>query len=156
MMPPEGCPADETPRTKEASGPVLHWSRRADPVRSVSLRFVECDGVSNRDDVSVLSSEQKLSVYVDDMLAPFGRMKMCHMYADTHDELMAMADAIGVNRKWLQYPGHPVKEHFDIAMSKRRMAFQAGAIPTTWRDYGLWAGRKRAEDPVSGHGVGPR
>jgi hypothetical protein len=84
-----------------------------------------------------------VSVYIDDMEAPFGRMKMCHMYADTHEELVAMADAIGVARKWIQYPGHPVKEHFDIALSKKALALQYGAIATTWLDYGRWAGYRR-------------
>ena len=45
-----------------------------------------------------------MSVYVDDMEAGFGRMVMCHMWADTLDELLEMADAIGVQRKWLQRP----------------------------------------------------
>lgn len=84
-----------------------------------------------------------MSVYVDDMEAPFGRMKMCHMYADTHEELVAMADAIGVARKWIQYPGDPVKEHFDIALSKKRIALERGAVAVTWRAYGEWAGRRR-------------
>jgi hypothetical protein len=85
-----------------------------------------------------------MSVYVDDMMAPFRQMKMCHLYADTHDELIAMVDAIGVARKWIQYPGHPVKEHFDIALGKRALAVKAGAVETTWRQYGEWAGSKRA------------
>lgn len=74
-------------------------------------------------------------VYVDDMQAPFGRMIMCHMYADTSDELHAMADAIGVARKWCQHPG-TWKEHYDIAKSKRAIAVAHGAIETTWRHYG--------------------
>lgn len=82
-----------------------------------------------------------MSVYVDDMRAPFGRMIMCHMFADTHEELVEMADRIGVARKWIQYPGHPVKEHFDIALSKRSLAVQAGAKEVTWADYGRWARR---------------
>jgi hypothetical protein len=36
-----------------------------------------------------------MTIYVDDMKAAFGRMKMCHMIADTDDELHAMADRIG-------------------------------------------------------------
>jgi hypothetical protein len=68
-----------------------------------------------------------MTVYVDDMKANFGRMKMCHMVADTREELLAMADTIGVQRKWLQYPG-TWKEHFDIALTKRAKAVQAGAV----------------------------
>jgi hypothetical protein len=68
-----------------------------------------------------------VSVYVDDMQAPFGRMKLCHMLADTSDELVAMADRIGVARRWIQKPGTP-DEHFDIALSKRALAIQHGAL----------------------------
>ena len=68
-----------------------------------------------------------MTVYVDDMQAPFGRMKMCHMIADSTEELLAMADRIGVQRKWLQHAGTH-HEHFDIAMAKRRLAVAAGAV----------------------------
>lgn len=68
-----------------------------------------------------------MSVYVDNMRAKFGRMIMCHMLADTTEELLAMADKIGVDRKWIQNPGTP-REHFDIALSKRDAAIAAGAI----------------------------
>jgi hypothetical protein len=77
-----------------------------------------------------------VSVYVDDMRAPFGRMVMCHMVADTHDELVAMADAIGVARKWIQHPGTR-HEHFDIALSKRAEAVKRGAIEITWRELAM-------------------
>ena len=68
-----------------------------------------------------------MAVYVDDMRAPFGRMIMCHMLADTTAELLTMARLIGVDRKWIQAAGTP-KEHFDIALSKRALAVQAGAV----------------------------
>ncbi len=76
-----------------------------------------------------------MSVYVDDMKASYGRMKMCHMVADTTKELLAMADKIGVDRKWLQYPG-TYREHFDISLSKRALAVQHGAIEITMRQLG--------------------
>lgn len=68
-----------------------------------------------------------MAVYVDDMEAKYGRMVMCHMLADTTEELLAMADKIGVARRWLQKPGH-YQEHFDIAKSKKALAVQHGAI----------------------------
>jgi hypothetical protein len=71
-------------------------------------------------------------VYVDDYFAPFGRMKMCHMIADTTEELLSMVDKIGVQRKWIQYPGQPKREHFDVCTSKRELAIKAGAIPISF------------------------
>lgn len=73
-----------------------------------------------------------MPVYVDDMRAPFGRLIMCHMIADTHEELISMARTIGVQLKWIQHP-NTWQEHFDIALSKRAMAVAAGAIEITWR-----------------------
>lgn len=68
-----------------------------------------------------------MSVYVDDPIHPFGRMMMCHMVADTRQELFAMVDRIGVQRKWIQRCGTE-KEHFDVCKSKREAAIAAGAI----------------------------
>ena len=87
-----------------------------------------------------------MTVYVDDMhtthLGQFGRMKMCHMVADSTDELLAMADKIGVQRKWLQSAGTH-REHFDIAMSKRALAVAAGAVETTMSQMGRITRAKR-------------
>jgi Protein of unknown function (DUF4031) len=73
-----------------------------------------------------------MSVYVDDMKAAYGRMIMCHMIADTHEELLSMVARIGVNRKWIQNAGKP-DEHFDIALSKRALAVRLGAKQITLR-----------------------
>lgn len=77
-----------------------------------------------------------MAVYVDDMylypMGRFGRMKMSHLIADTHEELLAMADKIGVRRIWIQHEGRP-DEHFDIALEKRRLAIAAGAVEITIR-----------------------
>ena len=82
-----------------------------------------------------------MTVYVDDMRAPFGRMIMCHMMADTLDELHAMADRIGVARKWLQAVRSGV--HYDIALSKRALAVEAGAIEITMREMAAYAWHRR-------------
>lgn len=74
-----------------------------------------------------------MSVYVDDMAADFGRMIMCHMIADTTEELLDMADKIGVQRKWLQHAG-TYREHFDIAKSKKALAVKHGAVQISGRD----------------------
>lgn len=72
-----------------------------------------------------------MTVYVDDMyrfaMGRFGRMKMSHMIADSVAELHAMADKIGVARRWHQ------GDHYDIAMSKRELAIQNGARSITLR-----------------------
>lgn len=74
-------------------------------------------------------------VYVDDMRARYRGMIMVHMIADSTAELLAMADKIGVQRKWLQKPG-TLHEHFDICLSKRKLAVKAGAIEITWEETG--------------------
>lgn len=73
-----------------------------------------------------------MTVYVDDMRAPFGRLIMCHMVADSSDELMEMARKIGVHTRWLQKKGTP-QEHFDICMTKRELAVKAGAHEVTMK-----------------------
>lgn len=66
-----------------------------------------------------------MSVYVDAPIWPFGRMMMCHMLADTPSELHAMADKIGVARRWFQRSRYP---HYDICKSKRSKAVALGAV----------------------------
>lgn len=84
-----------------------------------------------------------MAVYVDDMQAAYGRMKMCHMLADTDEELHAMAARIGVARKWWQSPEKTSGSHYDIALSKKALALAAGAIEITWRQAGAMNARRR-------------
>jgi hypothetical protein len=84
-----------------------------------------------------------VSVYVDNMKALYGRMHMCHMIADTRDELFYMADQIGVARKWLQRGG-TAYEHFDICKAKRLTAVRRGAQEVTTRDIGRMIHARRA------------
>lgn len=99
-----------------------------------------------------------MTVYVDDVRHPFGNMIMCHLWADTLEELLAMVDKIGVQRKWIQ--GHPTLSfgkhrnaswvHFDIALSKKALAIQHGAILTDKYGPSEHEARRRvkSEDPA--------
>ncbi len=83
-----------------------------------------------------------MSVYVDDMRAPYGRMLMSHMVADTTGELLAMADRIGVSQRWLQCAGTH-REHFDVCLSMRKLAIQQGAVEVTLLWIGKFISRRR-------------
>lgn len=71
-----------------------------------------------------------MTVYVDDVAIPYRRMKMCHLWADTVEELLAMVDRIGVDRKWLQQPPKASWVHFDVCINKKALALKAGAVLT--------------------------
>lgn len=71
-----------------------------------------------------------MTVYVDDAFIRFGRMKMCHMIADSRKELIGMVQKIGVDEKHIQHAG-TYQEHFDIAKGKRALAIRHGAVPVT-------------------------
>jgi hypothetical protein len=83
-----------------------------------------------------------MSVYVDNYEAAYRGMKMCHMVADTTEELLAMVDKIGVKRKWIQYPG-TYNEHFDICLAKKKLALAAGAVEISARDYAKFANARK-------------
>lgn len=61
------------------------------------------------------------------MKARYGRMIMCHMVADTLDELHEMADTIGVKRRWFQCPPKTKYPHYDISLGKKIIAVKNGA-----------------------------
>lgn len=71
-------------------------------------------------------------VYVDDYRAPYGRMVMSHMMADTPEELEEMARKLGLKRRWKQSPHR--YPHYDVCQSKRRRAIELGARPVTCRE----------------------
>jgi hypothetical protein len=89
-----------------------------------------------------------MTVYVDDMylypMGQLGRMKMSHMVADTTEELVAMANLIGVKPNWIQRAG-TAREHFDIALSRREVALANGAVPITLRQCSAMCARRRIE-----------
>jgi hypothetical protein len=75
-----------------------------------------------------------VSVYVDRERNGFGRMVMCHMWADTLAELHAMADAIGMKREWFQPLSFP---HYDVSLSRRAVAVELGAVQVDRREGSL-------------------
>ncbi|GIK44878.1 MAG: hypothetical protein BroJett012_07810 [Betaproteobacteria bacterium] len=66
-----------------------------------------------------------MTVYVDRAENRLGYMKMCHMLADTEEELHAMANRIGLRREWFQNHGTP---HYDVSKAKRQEALRVGAV----------------------------
>lgn len=87
-----------------------------------------------------------MAVYVDNFYEAtgrnFGRMKMSHMVADTSQELLEMIDKIGVQRKWIQYAG-TYNEHFDICLSKRKLAVKNGAKEINFREYAEFVNKRK-------------
>lgn len=69
-----------------------------------------------------------MSVYVDKATNGFHGMVMCHMIADSLEELHAMADALGLKRTWFQAAPPASFPHYDIALSKRAIAVKLGAV----------------------------
>lgn len=67
-----------------------------------------------------------MTVYVDRARHAYRGMVMCHLLADTEDELHEMAEHIGLKRAWFQ-TGHGMP-HYDVSLGKRKAAIQAGAI----------------------------
>ncbi len=64
------------------------------------------------------------------------------MIADSTEELYAMVDRIGVQRKWIQYPD-TYNEHFDISAAKKKLAIAAGAMEISARDYARYANARK-------------
>lgn len=76
-----------------------------------------------------------MTVYVDDMRRParVGRIsgRWSHLFADTHDELVAFARRLGLRPEWIQHPGTH-REHFDLVDARRIQALAFGAEPISY------------------------
>ncbi|WBH18389.1 DUF4031 domain-containing protein [Sphingomonas radiodurans] len=83
-------------------------------------------------------------MYVDNANIPFRGHLMCHMLADSIPELHAMADAIGMQRRWFQPKSFP---HYDVPRDRRDAAVRLGAIEVDRRGIVRVMRRLRA-DPV--------
>lgn len=117
----EGRPADETLRR---AGVFLRARReKADPVFRYH-RATKQNGAG---------SARTLAVYVDDMRAPFRGRILCHMVADTLEELHAMAAEIGMPRRAYQGPPKTRHPHYDIPLEMRAQAVRLGAVEISIR-----------------------
>ena len=72
-----------------------------------------------------------MAVYVDPVFAckPNRRWRWssaCHMFADSLDELHAMASKLGLRREWFQ--GGDSLQHYDLTGGKRQQAVRLGAV----------------------------
>ena len=88
-----------------------------------------------------------MAVYVDDMhktiMGSYRTVQLCHMLADTDDELHAIADKIGMDRRWWQSPEKSSGSHYDIDTFRRALAVQRGAIEITLRQAAAMNMRRR-------------
>ena len=78
-----------------------------------------------------------MSVYVDDMRAPFRGMLMSHMFADSDAELNVFAQKLGLKLAWKH------RDHFDISQSKRELAIEMGAKQINQHEMGKMVGERR-------------
>lgn len=90
-----------------------------------------------------------MSVYVDNARIRYRGMVMCHMLADSHAELEAAAEVIGISRRWIQHSG-TYREHYDISGSKRTLAVRMGAVRIDARGVARLLKARREERKIGG------
>lgn len=78
-------------------------------------------------------------MYVDNMRRKYRRMIMCHMIADSEEEMHNMATKIGVARKWYQ------GDHYDICLDKKKKAIENGAILVSMKELAALNVRRKKE-----------
>ena len=69
--------------------------------------------------------------------------RFCHLLADTRAELHAMAEALGVPRRYFQ--DHPWRWHHDLPEPLRARAIELGAQEVTLREVGELLRRRKAQ-----------
>jgi hypothetical protein len=89
-----------------------------------------------------------VTVYVDNMRrqASVGRFtaRWSHLFADTHEELVAFAAELGSRPEWIQHEGTH-REHFDVVDGRRQRAIALGAVPISYpRETGALLAARRA------------
>jgi len=89
-----------------------------------------------------------MACYVDSVRAYPGAglrfSEFCHLLADTREELHAMADAIGMPRRFFQ--DHPWRWHYDLPRHLREQAVRRGAREVTLSDVGALLRTRREKE----------
>jgi len=84
-----------------------------------------------------------MAVYIDDMyryaIGEFKGMRMSHLIADSDAELHDVARRIGMKREWFQ------GDHYDVPLTRRNLALDAGAIAVSYRQAGAMRRRRAVE-----------
>jgi hypothetical protein len=92
-----------------------------------------------------------VTCYVDTVRAYPGAglryTRFCHLLADTPEELHAMADELGIPRRF--YQDHPWRWHHDLPEHLRARAVELGAQELTLREVGALLARRRAEAGIA-------
>jgi len=81
-----------------------------------------------------------MAVYVDELFCTEAMQSKrwrysaaCHMWADTLEELHAMAGKLGLKMSWFQ--NHERLPHYDLTINKRALALRLGAVKMSLRDH---------------------
>jgi hypothetical protein len=92
-----------------------------------------------------------MACYVDSLRdypdAGLRHTRFCHLLADTREELHAMADALGVPRRYFQ--DHPWRWHHDLPEPLRARAVALGAQEVTMHEVGALLKRRKAQMDMS-------
>lgn len=80
-----------------------------------------------------------MTVYLDNLRAPWRRMTMCHMIADSERELHDMAEKMGLKKSWYQ------GDHYDVSLGRRLCAIGHGAVCITRRELAAMVSLKRRD-----------
>lgn len=74
--------------------------------------------------------------------------RWCHLFADTTQELLRFADALGMRRQWFQTDRDG--GHYDLNPTRRRAAVKLGAVEVTDEQaVAIWRRARAARPPGS-------
>ncbi len=73
-----------------------------------------------------------MAVYIDKANIKYKRMIMCHMIADSYEELHDMAKKIGMKSAWFQ--SNASFPHYDVCLMRKKKALEYGAIEVSRKE----------------------